>query len=68
MRARILLKSDQSTEGLAWTDAMIAEAVEVSPQTVFDLRKKWGEMGLEHVRERRLQAQPSRMPRKKSRW
>ena len=49
-RARILLKADQSADsGPAWTDAQIAEAVEVSAKTVFNIRKKWVELGIKHV-------------------
>lgn len=62
-RARILLKADQSDDGSAWTDAEIAEAVEVSAKTVFNIRKKWVELGIEHVLERRPQTRPSRTPK-----
>lgn len=55
-RARILLKADQAEGGLAYTDAEIAEALDVSPKTVFNLRKKWVELGLEQALERRPQA------------
>lgn len=62
-RARILLKADQSPEGAAWTDAQIAEAIEVSPKTVFNVRKKWMELGIDKVLERRPQSRPSRLPK-----
>ena len=62
-RARILLKADQSKDGPALTDAQIAEAVEVSPKTVFNIRKKWVELGIDQVLERRPQKQPSRSPK-----
>ena len=62
-RARILLKADQSQDGPAWTDAQIAEAVEVSAKTVFNLRKKWVELGIDQVLERRPQSRPSRSPK-----
>ena len=52
-RARILLKADQAEGAPAYTDATIAEALDVSPKTVFDLRKKWVELGLEQALERR---------------
>lgn len=55
-RARILLKADQAEGGPAYTDAEIAEALDVSPKTVFNLRKKWVELGLEQALERRPQA------------
>ncbi len=54
-RARILLKADQAERGPAYTDAEIAEAVDVSPKTVFNIRKKWVELGLEQALERRPQ-------------
>ena len=61
-RARILLKADQADDAPAYTDAEIAEALDVSPKTVFNLRKKWVEMGLEQALERRLQ-QNRRQPK-----
>lgn len=54
-RARILLKADQAEDAPAYTDAEIAEALDVSPKTVFNLRKKWVELGLEQALERRPQ-------------
>ena len=39
-RARILLKADQAEGGPAYTDAAIAEALDVSPKTVFNIRQK----------------------------
>lgn len=62
-RARILLKADQSHDGPAWTDAQIAEALDLSPKTVFNIRKKWVELGIEQVLERRPQKRPSRVPK-----
>jgi transposase len=55
-RARILLKADQAEDAPAYTDAEIAEALDVSPKTVFNLRKKWVELGLEQALERRPQS------------
>ena len=54
-RARILLKADQAEGAPAYTDAEIAEALDVSPKTVFNIRKKWVELGLEQALERRPQ-------------
>ena len=54
-RARILLKADQAKDAPAYTDAEIAEALEVAPKTVFNIRKKWVELGLEQTLERRPQ-------------
>lgn len=62
-RARILLKADQSDGGPSYTDAQIAEALDVSAKTVFNIRRKWVELGMEHVLERRPQSRPSRQPK-----
>lgn len=51
-RARILLKADQADGAPAYTDAKIAEALDVSPKTVFNIRKKWLEVGLEQALQR----------------
>ena len=61
-RARILLKADQAEGAPAYTDAKIAEALDVSPKTVFNLRKKWVELGLADALERRPQ-QNRRQPK-----
>ena len=44
-RVRILLKADQSETGEAWTDAPIAEALDVATKTVFNIRRRWVEDG-----------------------
>ena len=62
-RARLLLKADQAEGGPAYTDAAIAEALDVSPKTVFNIRQKWVELGLEQTLERRSQKTPSRQPK-----
>jgi transposase len=62
-RARILLKADQAEGGPAYTDAAIAEALDVSPKTVFNIRQKWVELGLEQTLQRRPQKRPSRQPK-----
>ena len=62
-RARILLKADQQERGPAWTDAEIANALDVSLKTVFNIRKKWVEHGLEVALERKPQ-KGSSTPRK----
>ena len=62
-RARILLKADQQGRGPAWTDAEIAEALDVSLKTVFNIRRRWVEHGLEAALARKPQEAPSR-PRK----
>jgi transposase len=63
VRARILLKADQQERGPAWTDAQIAEAMEVSLKTVFNVRRKWVEHGLDAALERKQPDAPSK-PRK----
>jgi transposase len=60
VRARILLKADQQERGPAWTDAEIAEALEVSLKTVFNIRRKWAEQGLEAALQRKQQDAPSK--------
>ena len=62
-RARILLKADQSDGGPSYTDAQIAEALDVSAKTVFNIRRKWVERGIDQVLERRPQSRPSRQPK-----
>lgn len=60
--ARILLKADQGPGGPAWTDAMIAEALEVSIPTIERVRQRFVEESLEAA----LRPRPARAhkPRK----
>lgn len=51
--ARILLKADQGPAGPAWTDARIAEAVEVGERTVARVRARWVDHGLDDALHRR---------------
>jgi transposase len=51
--ARILLKADEGEAGPAWTDAAIAQALEVSIPTVARVRHRWGQGGLEGALPRR---------------
>jgi transposase len=46
MHARVLLKADSGPEGPGWTDAAIAEAVDVSTVTVAKLRQRFATEGL----------------------
>jgi transposase len=62
-RARILLKVDQGKDGEAQTDAQVAEALSVAAKTVFNVRRRWMEDGLETALRRKKQDCPSR-PRK----
>jgi transposase len=47
MHARVLLKADSGPEGPGWTDAAIAEAVEVTTVTVAKIRQRFVGEGLE---------------------
>lgn len=55
-RAQILLRSD--VEGLAWSDAKIAEAHSCSVRTVEALREKFVTSGFQAVLERKKRATP----------
>jgi transposase len=59
-RARILLKADQGKDGEARTDSQVAEALSIAPKTVFNVRRRWVEEGLEAALRRKRQACPSR--------
>jgi len=58
--ARVLLKVDQGENGPAWVDEVIAEAVEVSTDTVARIRQRFVEQGLEAALVRKKQDRPSR--------
>jgi len=58
--ARILLKADAAPDGPGWTDARIAEAVEVNRTTVEQVRQRFVEQGLEAALVRKKQDRPSR--------
>ena len=58
--ARILLKADVAEGGPAWPDQKIAEAVEVSTDTVGRVRQRFVERGLELALVRKPQEKPSR--------
>jgi len=60
IHARILLKADAAPDGPAWTDACIAEAVEVNRTTVEQVRQRFVEQGLEAALVRKKQERPSR--------
>lgn len=59
-RARVLLKADQGEHGESHTDAQVAEAVSVAAKTVFNIRRRWVEEGLESALRRKKQDCPSR--------
>ena len=58
--ARILLKADAAPGGPGWTDARIADAVEVDVTTVERVRQRFVERGLEAALVRKPQDRPSR--------
>jgi len=60
MRARILLKADQGKGGEARPDVQIAEALSIAAKTVFNVRRRWVEEGLEAALCRKKQDCPSR--------
>jgi transposase len=59
-RARILLKADQGKDGEARTDAQVAEALSIAAKTVFNVRRRWVEDGMEAALRRKKQDCPSR--------
>jgi transposase len=59
-RARILLKVDQGDDGEARTDAQVAEALSIAAKTVFNVRRRWVEDGMEAALRRKKQDCPSR--------
>ncbi len=60
--ARALLQADAAAGGPAWTDARIAEAVDLSRATVERIRQRFVEQGLEAALGRKRQDRPSRQP------
>jgi Homeodomain-like domain len=58
--ARILLKADAAPGGPAWTDDRIADAVEVSTDTVGRVRQRFVEQGVDAALARKAAARPTR--------
>ena len=58
--ARVLLKADAAEGGPAWDDQRIADATEVSTDTVARVRQRFVEHGLEAALTRKKQDHPSR--------
>jgi len=58
--ARILLKADAAEEGPAWPDKRIAEALEVSTDTVERVRQRFVEQGLDAALDRKQRERPPR--------
>ena len=59
-RARILLKADTSEAGDGWTDNQIAEALDTSLNTVFNVRQHLVEEGFEATLERKYNPNSAR--------
>jgi transposase len=60
LHAQILLKADEGPAGPAWIDTRVAEAFDVHPRTVCNVRRRFVEEGLEAALNRRKQVRPSR--------
>ena len=58
--ARILLKADAADGGPAWPDWQIADALEVSTDTVERVRQRFVELGLDAAPERKQRERPPR--------
>jgi transposase len=58
--ARILLQADVADGGLAWPDERIAQALDVSTDTIGRVRQRFVEQGLEAALARKKQDRPSR--------
>ena len=58
--ARILLKADAADGGPAWPDRRIADALEVSTDTVERVRQRFVELGLDAALDRKQREQPPR--------
>lgn len=59
-RARILLKADQGDDGPAWPDEQVADALDVAPRTVANVRRRFVEAGAAGALARKPQARPSK--------
>lgn len=55
MHARILLKADSGEHGPNWSDTHISEALEVSIPTIWRVRRRFVEQGLDDALNRRPQ-------------
>lgn len=58
IHAQILLKADQSLQGLGWTDKKINEAFEVSSRTIERVRQQYVEEGIEAALNRKKRQIP----------
>ena len=53
-RAQILLKADESTEGIAWNDQQIKKAFDMSILTINRVSKSFVEKGFEYTMTRKI--------------
>lgn len=60
MHARILLKADQGPDGPGWRDEAISQALEVSMSTVYRVRKRFAQEGLDSALNRKQRPSPPR--------
>lgn len=58
LKARILLKADESDEGEAWSDVRIIEALNASVSMVYRVRQQLVEEGLDATLARKKRAMP----------
>lgn len=58
--AHILLKTDVSAGGSGWTDTMTAESFGVDTNTVYNIRQRFVEGGLEESLNRKPRSMPGR--------
>jgi len=58
--ARILLKADAAEGGPAWLDGRIADALEVSTDTVERVRQRFVELGFDAALDRKQRERPPR--------
>jgi len=58
--ARILLKADTGPHGPGWSDSQICEAFEVSPSSVYRVRKRFVQEGLPAALNQRTSSRPRR--------
>jgi transposase len=58
--ARILLKADAAEGGPAWPDRRIADALEISTDTVERVRQRFVELGLDAALDRKQRERPPR--------
>lgn len=60
LHAQILLKADEGPTGPAWMDERVAEAFDVHPKTVHNVRRRLVQEGMEAALNRKRQVSPSR--------